>query len=183
MGRLNRRPFIFKQTKFIYTMLNFIKNGGIIEYTNNTGSAIKSGDVVVMAGLIGIAVVDIAINDRQSVYITGMYEVNMNGAIPATGAALYWDAANNRADTVHTVGPFCGNVGSQDVNVAGKVRVVLPGNGFPPSAFITQQSNVPVVATANASDLATAIALANSLKTSLNLLLGNGTLKSAGVTA
>lgn len=134
-----------------------------------------------MVGLIGIAVVDIAIADTQEVNLTGMYELPMNGAIPTEGTALYWDVANTRCDTVATVGQFIGNVGSTVAGASGFVRCILPGTGHPTSQALTQTPAIAQIATADATDLASAEALANACKAKINTILTQ--LHNAGVIA
>jgi predicted RecA/RadA family phage recombinase len=158
-------------------MKNFVKSGQVIEYTNGGGTTITSGSVVVMAGLIGIAVVDIVPGDRQSVNLEGVYELPLNGAIPAVGTPLAWDATNTRCDTDLTKGPFIGNVASTIADLTNGVRVKLPETGgrIPAGAHIAQ------IATADATDLASAEALSNANKAKINTLLT--ALQTAGILA
>lgn len=152
-------------------MKNFVKNGEVLEIANGGIAIIPSGAVVVMAGLIGIAVANIAVGDTGSVNLEGVYEVPSNVAIPAIGTPMYWNVGTQQADTDATVGPFIGNCAASVCDLEDGVRVLLPGEGRPDSALITQQPNIPVVATANATDLASAEALANALKASHNLVI------------
>ena len=53
-------------------MENKVSNGSTINYTNS-GSAISSGDVVVMGNFCGVAVTDIATGATGAVAIEGVY--------------------------------------------------------------------------------------------------------------
>lgn len=162
-------------------MINFVKSGDVVNYTNGGGTTITSGSPVPFNGLIGIAIADILAGATGALQMEGMFELPMNGAIPDVGTELYWDTVHTRCDTDPTVGPFIGNVGEPISELVGGVRVILPENGRPKSDALTQQVDIPNVATANATDLPSAEALANQLKTTLNATLTM--LRAAGVMA
>lgn len=162
-------------------MINFVKKGGVIEYINSGGTPILSGSVVVIGGLIGIAVTTIAVGDSGSVNLEGVYELPLNGAIPAIGTVLYWDATNTRCDVLATVGPFIGNSASTVADLAGGVRVLLAGEGRPTSSLVTQQPVIAAIATADGSDAGTTQTLANATKAKVNAILA--ALKLAGIIA
>ena len=56
-------------------MDNRVQDGNVITYANATGSAISSGDVVVMGNFCGVAVTDIANGASGSVAIEGVYQL------------------------------------------------------------------------------------------------------------
>ena len=72
---------------------NFIQNGETITWTNGTGSAIASGDIVEIGALIGVALVDIAASASGAVATKGVFELPaVNNAAITQGAKVYFDA-------------------------------------------------------------------------------------------
>lgn len=73
---------------------NFVQTGHTIDWTNGTGAAKVSGQVVVVGKLLGVALVDIAAGAIGSVAISGVYSVpKVSGAVIAAGENLTWDAS------------------------------------------------------------------------------------------
>jgi predicted RecA/RadA family phage recombinase len=72
-------------------MTNYQQPGEIMEYSNS-GSAIDSGDVVVLGDRIGIAMVDIAATTGTgSLALCGVYELASDtGTAYSQGDKLYW---------------------------------------------------------------------------------------------
>ena len=67
---------------------NYVQDGKVIQWTNG-GSAVSSGDVVVIGGLIGVALVDIAGSATGSVQVDGVFNVpKVDGAVIAQGESL-----------------------------------------------------------------------------------------------
>lgn len=87
----------------------------------------------------------------------------------STGDRIYWDAANNRCDKTSTVGMLIGAATADATNPSAVGNVVLSGTFA--GLFEGAQTAIADIATANASDLPTAQALANSCKTTINTLL------------
>lgn len=77
-------------------MKNFVQPGKVVDYQNGTGSAIKSGDVVVFPGGVGIAAVDIPVAGVGSVQIEGVFTCAKATSLAiAQGDKLYYDATNH----------------------------------------------------------------------------------------
>lgn len=78
---------------------NLIQCGDVIDWTNGTGNAVVSGQVVVIGSngdaLIAIALVDIANGATGSVRIDdGVFEVpKVSAAVIAAGETVAWDAS------------------------------------------------------------------------------------------
>jgi predicted RecA/RadA family phage recombinase len=87
----------------------------------------------------------------------------------AQGDKIYWDNVNKRCDSDSTVGLLIGAAAVNAANPSATGDVVLTSSI--PSSSEGPQAAIADVATANATDLATAQALANSLKATLNTLL------------
>ena len=77
---------------------NYVSDGGVILYSNS-GSAISSGDVVVVGEQIGVALVDIANGATGSVQIDGVFSLpKVSGAVIAQGESVIWDASAGAFD-------------------------------------------------------------------------------------
>lgn len=78
---------------------NFIQTGDVITYSNS-GSAISSGDVVVMGNIIGVALVDIAATTGTgAVAIEGVFEVpKVTAAVITQGQKVMYDVSVSKFD-------------------------------------------------------------------------------------
>jgi predicted RecA/RadA family phage recombinase len=78
---------------------NFVNDGKVITYAN-TGSAISSGDVVVVGQQLGIALVDIAATTGTgSVALSGVYSVpKVSAAVIAQGESVIYDVSASAFD-------------------------------------------------------------------------------------
>ncbi|MFZ6819845.1 DUF2190 family protein [Undibacterium sp. Ji22W] len=95
----------------------------------------------------------------------------------SVGDRIYWDATNNRCDNVGTVGLLIGAATAAATNPSTVGSVVLSGTFA--GLFEGAQTAIADISTANASDLPTAQALANSCKSTINTLLAE--LRTIGV--
>jgi predicted RecA/RadA family phage recombinase len=102
---------------------NFVQDGNVIDYTN-AGTAIDSGDVVVIGQLIAVALTDIANGATGSVAIGGVFTLpKVSAAVIAAGESLVWDvSAAGFDDNLAT--PATG-----DVSGAAAVAIYGAGNG------------------------------------------------------
>ena len=77
----------------------YIEEGKTLDYTN-AGSAIASGDVVIVAGLIGVAHDDIAATTGTGVLHTdGVFELpKVSAAVIAAGEDVIWDVSAGAFD-------------------------------------------------------------------------------------
>ena len=73
----------------------FVSDGEFVDYT--PGSAVAAGDVVVQAGLVGIATRPIAANTPGALAVGGIFDLpkatGTSSGI-AVGTVVYWDATN-----------------------------------------------------------------------------------------
>lgn len=117
---------------------NYVQDGKVIDHT--AGSAISSGDVVVMGAAnnvtVGIAMDDIANGAVGPVAIEGVFTIaKLSTAVIAQGETVMWDASGSNVDD-NAATPASGDVlgfgiataaagnGTTTVNVK-----LLPGNG------------------------------------------------------
>lgn len=76
-------------------MKNYVQPGDVIDFTAG-GTAIASGDVVPVGGLIGIAVTDIPANSTGSVSLKGVYDLpKVAAAVVTVGEHVIWDASES----------------------------------------------------------------------------------------
>jgi predicted RecA/RadA family phage recombinase len=157
-------------------MKNFVQPGEIMEYSNS-GSAISSGDIVVIGERIGVAMVDIAATTgKGSVSMEGVYELPKTTAQTwAQGDRLFYSSGTGKLTNVAAAGLRPAGYAFEAAGSSATVgNCKLEGN--PKQATV-----IAAVATADGSDAATTQALANALKTSHNALLA--ALKAAGIMA
>ena len=85
---------------------NFKEEGQVLQYTNS-GSAIASGDVVIIGSLAGVALVDIANGATGSVRIDGVFEVaKTTGTAYVQGDELFWNTGTAKATKTATDYPL-----------------------------------------------------------------------------
>lgn len=114
---------------------NYRQVGNTLEYSN-TGSAISSGDVVVIGDLFCIAETDIAATSGVgTVNIEGVYEVACDTAdLITAGQYLVWDASTTKLVDANTpaAGDNTGGMVAMGAAGTGVVLVdvkLLPGSG------------------------------------------------------
>jgi predicted RecA/RadA family phage recombinase len=78
---------------------NYVSDGNVINWTNGTGSAVSSGDVVAMGHCIGVALVAIAVGDIGSVALEGVFTVpKVSAAVFTQGEKLIYDVSAGAFD-------------------------------------------------------------------------------------
>ena len=78
------------------------QSGNVIASAPST--AVSAGEVgVVSDNLVGVALEDIAADALGTLAITGVFDVSKEASLAiSAGDKVYWDAANNEADTTDT---------------------------------------------------------------------------------
>ena len=99
---------------------NYVQDGRVINWTNG-GSAVSSGDVVVVGTLLGVALVDIAASETGAVQIEGVFNLpKADAAVIAAGETLTWDVSAGEFDDDQAT-PATGDItGAAAVAVEGK---------------------------------------------------------------
>ena len=106
----------------------YISEGSVIDWTNSTGSAVASGDVVQVGyKQLGVALVDIAASASGSVSVEGVHELAKTTGAITQGAKVWWDASNEycvNAPTITSwfVGYAQEAAGSSDTSVLVKLE-------------------------------------------------------------
>lgn len=132
-------------------------------------------DVLSGAGFQVGAIFAVAVNDTLSGanvegVTEGVFILKKTSAQAWTqGQKIYWDNTNKRCDSDGTVGILIGAATAAAANPSATGYVVL--NESVPGDLEGPQAAVADIATADATDLATAEALANACKAKINALL------------
>lgn len=96
-------------------MNNYIKPGETRDWTNDTGSAVSSGDVVVVGQQLAIASVDIANGATGSVCFEGEFSVpKVSAAVIKHGEMVIWDVSAGAFDD-NAATPATGDVSNAAV--------------------------------------------------------------------
>lgn len=74
-------------------MKNMIQRGDVMQVT--VTEDVKSGDLVLVGSVVGVAAMDIAANQAGPVEVEGVFEVPKAAVGIAQGAPLYFDADGN----------------------------------------------------------------------------------------
>ena len=92
-------------------MANTYQQDGDVINFSTSGSAISSGDVVVIGEIIGVALVDIpATTGEGAVAISGVFNVpKVSAAVIAQGESLTWDSSGSAFDD-NAATPAAGDV-------------------------------------------------------------------------
>ncbi len=99
--------------------------GGVMPYTNATGSTITKGTVIEMTAMIGVALSDIANGATGELAISEVWTLAKEAPLVITqGDQVYWDATNDRVDKTNTNIP-CGKAFASAASAATTVQVLL----------------------------------------------------------
>lgn len=78
----------------------FVKHGDEFPFENTTETGIKSGDIVVMNDVVGVAITDILPSSKGTVHAAGVIEaVKTTGQAWAQGQKVYYNAADKKFTT------------------------------------------------------------------------------------
>ncbi len=78
---------------------NFKQDGKVVQWTNGTGGAIASGQVVKINKILGVALMAIANGASGPVQIEGVFRVpKLSAAVIAMGESLTWDVSGANFD-------------------------------------------------------------------------------------
>lgn len=149
-------------------MRNFIQDGETLSlvapYNVLAGGGFKVGAIFAVA-------VDDALSGASVEGVTeGVFSLAKTSAQAWTqGQRVYWDDTNKRCDSDSTVGLLIGSATVAAANPSSTGAVCL--NEGVPGLFEGAQTAIADIATADATDLATAEALANATKAKVNTLL------------
>lgn len=149
-------------------MKNYVQDGENLDLVAPYDVAAGAGFLV---GAIFAVAVDAALSGAVVVGCTeGVFTLAKTSAQAWTqGQKIYWDDTNKRCDSDGTVGILIGAATAAAANPSATGNVLL--NESVPGALEGPQAAVADIATVDATDLATAEALANDCKAKINALL------------
>ena len=76
---------------------NYVQEGKVMEFT--AGSALSSGDVVVIGGLIGVVVADVANGAQGQAAVEGVFNLpKVDAAVIAAGEQVIYDVSAGEID-------------------------------------------------------------------------------------
>jgi len=102
----------------------FVQPGTVLDYT--PGSAVTSGQVVLIGVRIGVALKDIAANATGPLQVAGVFNIaKLSTDVVAPGAALYWDNTNSRLTTTASGNTLAGFAAAAAGNGATTVAIKL----------------------------------------------------------
>lgn len=111
-----------------------VQKGNRIAWNNDTGSAVASGDIVVVGEVLAIALSDIANGEDGELGIGEVYYApKVSGAVIAQGETVVWDVSAGAFDD-NLATPAAGDV------VGGAVAWEDAGNGVTEVAVLLLQS-------------------------------------------
>lgn len=88
--------------------INKIQEGNVLRYING-GEAVKSGDLLKIGDIFGVAALDIAENGTGAVDLCGVFEVPCElSAEVAQGAKLYFKESSKKVTDESSGNVFCG---------------------------------------------------------------------------
>lgn len=153
-------------------MKNFVQRGVDMNYANSSGSDIQSGDIVPLAGGIGVAAVLIPATTGVGAVVTeGVFQLpKATGEAWNQGDKLFYNSGTNKITKTSGANVFAGIAWEDQLSAdaLGLVKLINCGQGD--SSGLSVAAFVATVTTANATDLATSEALANQLKTTVNAI-------------
>jgi len=79
-------------------MTNYVQEGEVLNHTVS-GSAVSSGDVVVLTDIVGVAVTDGAVGAEIGVQVRGVFELAKAADTVTIGQKLYYDEDNEQLTT------------------------------------------------------------------------------------
>ena len=107
---------------------NYIQEGKHLDYDNDTGSDIESGDLVVIGQRVGVALVDIDDGDAGAVAVEGVFEVDKEASLAVTqGDLLYCNETGGELDKTETSQTLAGYAFADAAASASTVKVKLNG--------------------------------------------------------
>lgn len=107
---------------------NKVQDGGVLTWTNGSGSDVSAGDPVLIGVRLGVALVDIADGKSGSVAVEGVYSIAKNASLVISqGDALYWDAGDDNLNKTPTDNTLAGYAFDAAAETATTVNIKLNG--------------------------------------------------------
>lgn len=151
-------------------MKNYVQPGAIVNLV--APYLVASGSGALVGAIFGVACNDVANGVSGEFALEGVFDLTaLSTATGSQGANAYWDNTNKRVDTDPTVGRLIGRLTAAKTNGQTTARVLLNEAGSEELEGV--QAAIADIATADATDLATAVTLVNVCKAKINALLAS----------
>ena len=113
-------------------MKNFVQNGKMMTWTNATGTAVKSGDLVPVGDTFGVAAGDIANGETGELCMEGVFQIPaVNNAAIAQGKPVYYVSSTGKASPTDEDQKFIGLAWDAKAEAGTSVLVKI-GTGYHP---------------------------------------------------
>lgn len=94
------------------------QRGESLDYPNNGSTVIEANTIVDLGTRIGIVGTDINPNEKGSLHVTGVYEIEKTGTSEiAMGAAVYFDGTGITNETSGTPAGYAADTATADATV------------------------------------------------------------------
>lgn len=94
------------------------QRGESLDYVNKTDAVIEANTIISLGTRIGVAGTDINPNEKGSVHVTGVYEIEKTGTgAIEMGAAVYFDGTGITADNSGTPAGYAAAAAEADSTV------------------------------------------------------------------
>jgi predicted RecA/RadA family phage recombinase len=111
--------------------INHVQKGAIMPWTNGTGSAVSSGEVVVVGNFVAVALGDIAAGEAGELATEEVFELpKNNNLVIAQGDAVYWDVADGNMNKTAEDNYYAGMAFAAATQAATTVKVKLGAYGL-----------------------------------------------------
>lgn len=148
---------------------NYVQEGDVLTLTAPVGGVV-SGSSYLIGTLFVVALGTAAEGAQFEGAVEGVFVLpKTSGQAWTEGQKVFWDDSNHRADSASTVGQLIGVASAAAANPSSTGSVRL--NCGVPAMTEGAQAAEADIATADATDLASAVALANVNKAKINALL------------
>jgi predicted RecA/RadA family phage recombinase len=107
-------------------MQNFIQEGEHLEFTNGTGSTIKSGSPVFVGKIVGVALGDVANGAKGQMRTEGVFEFAKKASLAiSAGDVVFWDSTPGEVTKTDADGVFIGYAVEAVAGAGTKVKVMI----------------------------------------------------------
>lgn len=123
-------------------MKNFIENGTTIDYTVS-GEAVKSGQIVVIEKIVGVALTDGEVGETIALRTEGVYALPKATGVINQGAAVYFDNSAKNITTTDTGNTLVGVAWAKAESASATVAVKINSGFATAAAVLSVQSDMP----------------------------------------
>ena len=104
---------------------NHVQRGDVLDWANGTGSAVSSGELVIVGTLAAVALVDIADGESGSVAVRDVWTLPKATGVALTQGASCYVTAGGEITSVSTDNTYVGKIAKDAASAATEVEVLL----------------------------------------------------------